>query len=237
MTTWLKHWSPVNGYLFPIQHTSSFSLGTREIELGVASGISSGAFWLTSPTLGNTFPCLWVPYDASDRVMLYLHGNGSTIWDMQSSLEEYARKLRMSVVAMEYPGYGPASGRPSEATIDDAVQVTFEHLTHSLGFAPDNIVIMGRSIGTGPATRLAANMCKASTPPAALALQSAYMSIAAIVRGLMGRWGQIAATIMFDRWESIKTMPGIKCPVLFLHGKEDCLIPPASHFVASCCHE
>jgi hypothetical protein len=47
----------------------------------------------------------------------------------------------------------------------------------TLHWPPSRVILFGRSIGTGPATRLASELCEANRPPHLLILQSPYRSI------------------------------------------------------------
>ena len=58
----------------------------------------------------------------------------------------------------------------------------FSFITDDLHWEPKDIILFGRSIGTGPACHLAAKK-----KPGALLLMSAYTSIRAVVKSLVGR--------------------------------------------------
>lgn len=90
-------------------------------------------------------------------------------------------------------------------------------MVNELNFPEKNIIIFGRSIGTGPATHLAARRS-----PAALILMSAYISIKAVVVHLIGRF---LAALVADRFKNIDEIQKVKVPTFFLHGKKDDLIP------------
>jgi abhydrolase domain-containing protein 17 len=81
----------------------------------------------------------------------------------------------------------------------------------------EDIIIIGRSIGSGPATKLAAN-----NNPSALILISAYTSIHSLVEHLIGKWAQF---LVADRFKNLEYIKKVNCKVLFLHGKKDKLIP------------
>ena len=126
------------------------------------------------------------------------------------------------------PGYwSPTEGAPSETSVDGAVRSALGAAS-ALGYAPHHIVIMGRSIGSGPAVRAAATLSAAGTPPAALALQSAYTSVRDIARGVAG---PVAAACLMDRWASVRSITGVTSPVFLVHGEVDPLIP-AAHSIA-----
>lgn len=134
-------------------------------------------------------------------------------------------RFSMSVLAVEYPGYGPAEGEQSEESVNDNIFTAFNYL-RSLGYPNENIVLMGYSIGTGPTLNLAATLCNEGTPPGAVVTIAAFLSICDIVRDLRGSVlvSMLAATID-NRWNSAERALSISCPILLIHGMKDEVIP------------
>lgn len=63
----------------------------------------------------------------------------------------------LSTLTFNYRGYGQSSGKPSEkAVFADALRI-YDYATTDLGFAPEDILVYGRSIGSGVAVHVAAN--------------------------------------------------------------------------------
>ena len=62
----------------------------------------------------------------------------------------------MNCMIVEYPGYGcyPVSKTPFEDIEEDALTV-YDYLLNDLGFNHKNIIVFGRSLGSGPATLIA----------------------------------------------------------------------------------
>ncbi len=77
-------------------------------------------------------------------------------------------------MAIEYPGYGVHrdTGGCSADKIKEDCEYVYRYILQETGISEEDIVIFGRSIGTGPAIHLA-SMFK----PGALCLMSAYTSI------------------------------------------------------------
>lgn len=84
-------------------------------------------------------------------------------------------------------------------------------------FEPQDIVVMGRSIGGGPATHLA-SMHKFG----GLVLISPFTSLKCVAKHNFGGFGSSFVKQRFNNEEKIKQ---VMCPCLFIHGKEDSLIP------------
>jgi dienelactone hydrolase len=86
------------------------------------------------------------------------------------------------VLAVEYPGYGVYAGSPDSNQIIEDVDNIYNYLIRDLHVSSKDILLYGRSIGSGPACWLAANK-----NPGALLLMSPYTSLRAVVRNLVGR--------------------------------------------------
>ena len=85
-----------------------------------------------------------------------------------------------------------------------------------IGINEKDIVICGRSIGSGPAVHLAANR-----NPGALILISPFKSIQETAGTILG----IFSFIVKDRFNNISKMKNVTCPLLLIHGQQDNLIP------------
>ena len=93
----------------------------------------------------------------------------------------------------------------------------FDYLTLRLGIKSQNIILFGRSIGSGPATHIAAHR-----KVGGLILMSPYTSIRDVAKNIAG---SIAQYFVADRFRNIDKMKKISCSTCFLHGKKDKLIP------------
>eukprot|EP00758_Cryptobia_borreli_P001344 Tbor_TRINITY_DN2161_c0_g1::TRINITY_DN2161_c0_g1_i1::g.5476::m.5476 len=105
----------------------------------------------------------------SRYIMLFFHGNASDICSSSQFIGEVTHILPVSVLAVEYPGYGLLSGEPSECAINRVVERVLQyvlasclittnnqkssHLISGLSsqFTLQNIILCGQSIGTGVA--------------------------------------------------------------------------------------
>ena len=126
----------------------------------------------------------------------------------------------MNVLSVEYPGYGAYEGEACAKTILEDAEIVFDFLTKEIAVNSGNIILFGRSIGSGPSTHLAANR-----QPGMLILMSPYTSIRDVVRSIAGKWAQY---LVAERFRNIEEIVQVQCPCYFIHGKRDSLIP-ASH--------
>jgi len=93
--------------------------------------------------------------DSSKGVILYLHGNIGALDEWGKIAKTYTT-LHYDLLMIDYRGYGKSEGRiKNENQLYSDVQKAYDYL---LTIYPENkIIVLGYSIGTGPAAWLAAN--------------------------------------------------------------------------------
>ena len=126
------------------------------------------------------------------------------------------------VVALEYPGYGCSTtgGTPSAYSLNRDVEIVFNFITLPLGacWPPERVIVFGRSIGTGPATWLAARQALGRC-----VLVSPYTSMRGMVAAIAG--SRLSWAIS-NRFKSIEEVQHADFPdLLVFHGTHDELIP------------
>ena len=109
----------------------------------------------------------------SPNVIIYFHGNAEDINVSYSFLVYLQKNFKLSVIAVEYPGYGlyKDSSPNADLILNDAEYV-YNYLNKRLGYDEKNIIIFGRSIGSGPSTYLASKY-----KPGCLVLMSPFTSL------------------------------------------------------------
>ena len=158
---------------------------------------------------------LTVRHRESDRALLYFGGNAedvsASLPDLSAAFPDHALYL------LHYRGYGGSSGKPSEAALHEDALALFDkvHAEHA------SITVIGRSLGSGVAIRLAS-----VRPVARLVLVSPYYSIlelAARQFPLMPvRW------LLLDRYESWRYAPAVRAPTTLVIAEHDEIIPAES---------
>lgn len=134
------------------------------------------------------------------------------------------------VVAPEYTGYGLLSDyQPTVDSIELLAQATWQYCRRTLCFAPEQVVLWGRSIGTGPAAALAKARAQrpanTSQPLGALVLVAPFLSIQAIVQH---HTNSLVASLLSPMWEvgELVKDPGLRdVPLVVLHPEDDEVIP------------
>ena len=153
-----------------------------------------------------------LPNAQSEFTILVSHGNAEDLGHLAPFLREM-HEAGFGVLAWDYRGYGLSSGGPSTAaaTLRD-IETVYAYATGELGIDPSRLIVHGRSVGSGPATHLAAH-----APIAGLILENAFTSAFRVVT----RW----PILPFDRFPNLKNIERIEAPVLVIHGTHDRIVP------------
>ncbi|ORY42551.1 alpha/beta-hydrolase [Rhizoclosmatium globosum] len=173
-------------------------------------------------------------------VFLYFHGNAShRAGNVRiAQYRNLAERLNANVIAFDYRGFGDSEGSPSEEEIAIDARTVYDWIV-SQGVAHDQIILLGHSLGSGIATRLARDLGKDKIYPRGLVLQAAYMSIpdAALEYNafqvlpllypvtLFPQLEEYMKSTLHDRFRSRDHIPHLNIPVLIIHGQCDREIP------------
>ena len=153
-------------------------------------------------------------------VVFFLHGNGGAL-DTWFVNPEYYRRVNFDLFMIDYRGYGKSTGHiESEAQLRADVRAAWA--TVAPQYAGRKIVIYGRSLGTGLAAGLAAEM-SATRAPDLTVLVSPYTSMAAVA-GERYRW--VPQWVLRYPMRTDRLIANIRGPVLLIHGEKDPLIAP-----------
>jgi len=148
-------------------------------------------------------------------VVYYLKGNSRSIKGWAKFARDFIGK-GYDFFMMDYRGFGKSSGHRTERTLYNDAQMVYKWLSDQ--YPEDKIVIYGRSLGTGIASRIAA-----WNRPRMLILDSPYYSFFYHVR-LYGfilpiRW------LLRYKMRTDQFVRKVSCPIFILHGNKDRLIP------------
>ena len=119
---------------------------------------------------------------------------------------------------VEYPGYGIYKGKAKEEIIFEDALTVYDYVVGDMKYPESNILIVGRSIGSGPAVYLASKR-----NPRGLICISAYTSLRGVCENIT--LGSVLKFFVKERFDNIGHIDNVKCSSLFIHGKKDTLIP------------
>lgn len=164
----------------------------------------------------------WIPaVSTSADTVLYLHGNGLNV----SANVEHAHRwhqLGLSVLLIDYRGYGRSVGDfPTESQVYQDVEAAWVHLVQERGIQPSRIFVYGHSLGGAIAIELALRHPEI----AGLIVEGTFTSARAMV-DFQGRYWMFPVDLLLtQKFDSIRKVPQLKMPLMFIHGTEDTVVP------------
>jgi hypothetical protein len=171
--------------------------------------------WITTAD-GVRLHAFFLPRPGSDRVVLMFHGN----FGNATQRLPFARDLAMlgvSVLVPDYRGYGFSEGTPTEAGLYRDADAAWRHVTDDLGYPPERVIVMGRSLGGAVAVELLSR-----ERAAGLVLVSTLRSARAMARSMgLG----LLAPLVGRRLDSESRIPTLGVPLLVFHGEDDEIVP------------
>ncbi len=161
----------------------------------------------------------YLPGETGRPLILFSHGNAGNISHRVDNLR-LLRELGLAVFIYDYRGYGQSAGKATEAGTYADMRGALSWLK-AKGWAPEQMIYFGRSLGAGVALQLALE-----SPPAGLVLESAFSSIEAIGKHHYPLLWLLAGWALDARYANLTKIEQLKVPLLIFHGEQDEIIPP-----------
>jgi len=157
------------------------------------------------------------------RLLLYFSGNAANrLYRVEEATT--LNELGADVAIFDYRGYGENTGSPSEEGLAADARAMWRHALEECDVSScRQIILVGESLGGGVATRLAAELCEAGTPPGGLVLRSTFSSL--VDAGAYHYPWLPVRLFLRDRFASLERIPSVTCPILVLHGRQDRIVP------------
>lgn len=194
--------------------------------------------WLQT-ALGNSIPSFFIEHESNNNnnnnrsssksssssqpiTILYSHANAEDLGCIYPWCKYLSKHLKVNIFAYDYTGYGLAKdqGPPTEAKCYADIDAAYDYLRYHLDIAASQIVLYGRSLGSGPSCYLAAETSLATDEDTVggLILHAPFTSVFRIVI-------ESGCTLMGDQFPNIDFCPNIDTPTLLIHGKVDKVVP------------
>ncbi len=152
--------------------------------------------------------------DSAKGVIFYLHGNGGCLESVGAIAKKYT-DLNYDLFLLDYRGYGKSEGEIfSEQQFYSDVQESYDYV--KTRYPEDKIVILGYSIGTGPAAMVAS-----TNSPKLLILQAPYYSLVDMSHQ---RYPFAPEFLLKYRFETCAFVKNCKAPIVIFHGDHDNVI-------------
>lgn len=170
------------------------------------------------PNCSDGIPCLWFTAPKAASVIIFFHANAEDLGMSYGVIKHMRDQFKVNVLAVEYPGYGLLSKlKPSEEAVYEVALTAFRYLFDEVQVRYSQIVLFGRSLGSGPAVHLASQY-----PVGGLILVSSFSSIRGAVQSIAGSllaWG------VKEHFPNLQLISNVSCATLIIHGENDNLIP------------
>ncbi len=177
----------------------------REVTLETSDGLRLSA-WQVAPT-------------APDRglAVLFAPGNGGNRAGRMVLARELA-SVGLTVLLLDYRGYGGNPGRPSEDGLARDVRAGLAYLSEA-GFGPDRIIYFGESLGSAVVAELATELA-----PAGLVLRSPFVDLASV--GAHHYPVLPVRALLRDRFPVATNVERVTAPTVVIYGSADTIVPP-----------
>lgn len=161
---------------------------------------------------GNKLHGLLFKADSTKGLVFYLHGNAGAL-DTWGDIAPTYTELGYDIFILDYRGFGKSEGSlHSEEQVFKDIQAAYDVLQQR--YSEDSTVIIGYSIGTGPAAKLAS-----ANHPKQLILQAPYYSLNDLGERMYPR---ITPKFLSRyKFETYKYIQETKAPVAIFHGDKD----------------
>ncbi|MEP7265866.1 MAG: alpha/beta fold hydrolase, partial [Bacteroidota bacterium] len=149
--------------------------------------------------------------EAPKGVILYLHGNAGSLKTWSDVAPLYTN-LYYEVLIMDYRGFGKSEGDiQNQEQLYNDVQLFYNLLLKR--YPENNIIVLGYSIGTGPAAWLASE-----NHPRMLILQAPYYNLTDLMQQM---YPLLPAIILKYPFPTNEYLLKCKMPVVIFHGDKD----------------
>jgi pimeloyl-ACP methyl ester carboxylesterase len=148
-------------------------------------------------------------------LILYFHGNTRSIKGWAKYAKDFYR-YDYDVGLVDYRGFGKSTGKRSEKEMINDMQFIYDRLKER--YSEDYLIVYGRSLGSGFATKLASD-----NNPRYLILDSPYFNFTRVLERffpILPIRFVLRFKLRTDKW-----ITKVKCHTYIIHGTKDRLIP------------
>jgi uncharacterized protein len=160
----------------------------------------------------------YLPHASPSAAVVFFHGNGEDVSWCGPEMSMWRDELGVSVLVMDYRGYGKSEGKPGEKQLVADGVVACKWLAQREQIHVSDIVLWGRSIGGGVAAGVAE-----STKPRAMVMECTFDSLTNVASHHMPwvpvRW------LMSNKYPSSRRLKDYRGELIQWHGNADNIVP------------
>ncbi len=161
----------------------------------------------------------YLEHEQPRAVVLFAHGNGGNLSHREEILRLLRDRLHTSVLIFDYRGYGRSAGKPTETGVLGDARAARAWLAKRANVAPENIVLMGESLGGAVAVDLAVDGARG------LILENTLSNLPDVASHHYA-WVPVRL-LMRSRFDSVAKISRYHGPLLQVHGDADTIVPIA----------
>jgi len=160
-------------------------------------------------------------YEDAKMLCIFSHGNAEDLCTSGPYSQWLADEFNMNVVSYDYKGYGNSeAGLTSEDNMNEAIESVFDLAVTRMRVPKKGIVLLGKSIGTGPTVFLASR----GHNIAGIVLVSPIASGARVMAGSSHIPGKLLQSVDGIFMPSIQRIVNVEVPVCIIHGEQDTIV-------------
>ncbi|MFC2152228.1 alpha/beta hydrolase [Bacteroidota bacterium] len=149
--------------------------------------------------------------DSSKGLIFYLHGNAGSLSSWGEVAKTYT-DLNYDVFILDYRGYGKSEGKINgQRQLFQDMQTVYNELKKK--YNEDSIIVLGYSIGTGLAAKIAS-----TNSPKLLILQAPFYNLTDMMRHV---FPIIPTFILKYKFQTNEFIKNCNMPIVIFHGKQD----------------
>jgi uncharacterized protein len=190
----------------PVPEASAVIAGATDVTLLTSDGLRLGAWFVPAQRA----------VDRGAAVLLAPGNAGSRAG--RAPLAQALAGRGLSVLLMDYRGYGGNPGSPTEEGLARDVRAARSYLLEEAGYSADRLLYFGESLGTGVVVELATEH-----PPAGMVLRSPYVDLAALGQE---HYPYLPIRLLLrDRFPLRDQLRTLQTPVSVVYGSADSIVP------------
>ncbi len=149
--------------------------------------------------------------DSAKGLVFYMHGNAGSL-DTWGDIAKIYTDLKYDIFMLDYRGFGKSEGSISgQEELYKDLQTAYNELKKL--YTEDKLILLGYSIGTGLATKIASE-----NNPKLLILQAPYYSLTDMMRQ---SYPIIPTFLLKYKFKTNEYIQKCKMPVMIFHGNKD----------------
>ena len=165
-----------------------------------------------------------LPSSNGARFLLFFPGNSTPQLNASLPALEAMRAGRdLGIAAFSYRGFDGSTGRPSPQAAANDASAQLAYLRDRLHVPTERVVLVGYSMGSGIALRLAAELSRAQQPPAAVILLSPYWTLD------LGPASPFEFLLPSEQYLTEDIAGDFRGRILVVAGKDDTALPVETH--------